>query len=1664
MNTITEISICCEEMISKLEREEKFSRGSNNVKGKSRHVPKFVKCKKLRLHAIADMELQARESVDEVKSQIHLAVLHSAADRELQLQMAAGDEDDLDENNDDNYVETEAEREEQRERQQAREKFDMNLMMNFLDKHIATMLKNKYINTGSDGHWLPKRGEALDIISDFTESCFFAYKYYAGMDDIVHWSMLVYKLFTKRSVGQDLMQFINKLFAPDEVQGLADISAPTTFGDVLRGLRSGFDMGQEMFEHPVLKKFKKLYYHLLTQGFLARFGLKLDDENYSKLEQRAIAAGNLSRHGLWLSAFDVILFLLEKSYEFKQTGDICVFAQTTSAYDDWYKRADKVLALAPFTGNLEAHGTTHFEFLRELDSVMTEGEAYVKYTKLRAGTSSHYLTKKMASLYLVKAQNTTIEFAQRERKAPLGVLLHGKSSVAKSTFAKMLFYYYGKIRNLPTADHYIYRRSPASDYWTNFDTSMWCIELDDIAFLNPKKSTEVDPTLKELLNVINNTPYMPNQASLEDKGKTPVRADLVICTTNTLNINADEYFSCPLAVQRRLPFVISITPKDDYRRPDGMFKSEAADVKEGMYPDYWKITVSKIQPYETLEKVEKARIVPHCKYENILDFLADFGKVIMDHEANQQRAMSCDNFMSDIAVCDQCFRPKYACNCVQVQVEDQVVVYDPNRVNTVDWVVQKSWKSWLYWAAKPVWYPVCWSWCRTAPIRTWCAYWTLTCWLTRPVIDLTMKSFYGRSMLYWVYLILSSDYKGRITACLNSYNISPQKIRTALFYMMQVVQMIGMMYFLYDNVSGKKAARKAATQRDEAIAKTIYKDIDDLTEHQTVCHKRKQKCKCQFDEEDVQGNRYGSTEEQLAKEEEANVWYNSEQELTTFDVPLPSQSMVGVGETQFRDIVANNIVCVVVENDEEIGHRTRRSCGVYLTGHDLLVNAHSFAESEQWTVTIYRTNPDQGISDKITFLVRPSDLVLRRGNDLALLRVWNAPPARDIYKFWSFEDIHVTQLWEFVRRQDGSVLSREMFGVMRSPEMEVPSLGISVDAVVGTLRTCDEATVNGDCGGLGVAATPRGPVIVGIHLLGRERTSGVMIVKKSLLDDMLLEMDSKDLVPMKVQGGGSPSFSAHGITRMLGPLHHRSMTRYMPKGTLRVYGSFVGFRPNFKSSVCKTPLCEKMCEHFNYEVDHGKPAMMGFEPFKNNLEKMVGSECPFRMDVVREISQDFFNDIIQGLPEGWESELVELSDRAAVNGLPGVKYIDAINRSTSMGFPWNKSKKGFLFTAADERYPDGVDFDSEFWERVREIERKYARGERAYPIFSASLKDTPTPFKKIAMKKTRVFTGGPADFSIVSRKVLLPFVRLLQKNRFLFEAAPGVVTQSCEWGEIYKYLTPFGEDRMVAGDYGSYDKKMKAMWILYAFMLIAAVYKAAGFDDQYVTKIMCIGEDTAFSFANFNGDLYEFFGSNPSGHTLTVIINSIVNSLYMRYCYWILNPKNETKTFKEFVHLMTYGDDNIMGVSRKAEWFNHTAIQRTLETIGVEYTMADKTSDSVPFINIANTSFLKRKWRWDEEIGAWMAPLELDSIKRALTVTLPSKTIDKYTKMVQTCMSELNEFFFYGREIFDRERSFFLEVLADEPYCAILATIKVPTYDQLVERFHSVSEALRRQT
>jgi hypothetical protein len=541
-----------------------------------------------------------------------------------------------------------------------------------------------------------------------------------------------------------------------------------------------------------------------------------------------------------------------------------------------------------------------------------------------------------------------------------------------------------------------------------------------------------------------------------------------------------------------------------------------------------------------------------------------------------------------------------------------------------------------------------------------------------------------------------------------------------------------------------------------------------------------------------------------------------------------------------------------------------------------------------------------------------------------------------------------------------------------------------------------------------------------------------------------------------IQSGPPLLESEDGNIPQVGELHHKSVFRYIEEGNATVYGSLPGFRGGNKSKVVDTHIRADV-EEYGIECKTGKPVLVGYEPWRLGALDIVQQEFKIDDNVLSQCVQSFTDDILRSLPKSQLAELTILDDTSTLNGLPGVKFIDKMNRKTSMGYPWRTKKSNYLINMGSfDQWNDCVTFGPEFYERVNKIVDTYRQGQRVMPVFINHPKDEPTALHKIEAKKTRLFSGSPADWGFVVRKYLLSTVRVIQNNKYIFEAAPGTNATSLEWDNMYHYLTQHGKNQMVAGDYAKFDKRMSAQMVLSAFTVLENILRKAGWPEDDLLIIHGIACDTSFPLSDFNGDLVEFWGSNPSGHPLTVIINSIVNSLYLRYTWCKMDLPMED--FKTKVSLMTYGDDNIMGVSRTVPQFNHTSIQTELAKIGVKYTMADKEAESVPYISISEVSFLKRKWIYKAEVGSHVAQIEFDTIQKMLTKCLPSKVISMEAHAIEVMNCALREFFFYDKETFQLWRGRFLAIVKKRGLEAEYELAPFPVYEELIEGYLEVSK------
>jgi hypothetical protein len=1573
---------------------------------------------------------------------------------------------------------------------------------------------------------MPEAEYVLDLIESLS-ALVYQVSRSRNVADVVAAMLVFIKSRTKKSLVMAAMKhakkLINDIFREDEVQSVDDKIAQ---------LRLLVDNYGAVCDSVFAKKVYRLLMYGVSLSLFDSIGLSMESMGYNKMEQVLLKKKYHVGHDLFRCLLETTVFILERGRQCYITGSYEPLLHSGGAYVEWLTEAQRIKSLSACTTNLEPHGTTLFQFLADLDSALEKGASIERHSYKTLGKKDdqcelRMVQRLMADLRVIRDNELTKKAARQTREAPFAILIAGKSSVGKSAFSHLLFQHFAKLRNLPSADEHRYQRNFSEEYWSGFATSQWCVHLDDVAYRRASHP-QGDSSLDEIIQIVNNIPYVPNQADLCDKGKTPLRAKLVTATTNADHLNAHAYFHCELAVRRRFPFVVEIAPKEQYAKEGSMLDgSRVPPLEDGTYPDLWNIVVKKVVPTNFDRMNQGARLEVVREFGDIYDFIAYFSELADLHDEQQAKALAGENVVTGIQLCGACRLPEKACRCVQevpgemeVQSIEVVVCAATNCVTaSANWlggmcmscILFSAWVTAIFAQRGPDMVESTYVYVMRTRLFRWIIIWGLRqttgrlvpSWahhLMGTISHVRVRHTAKWAAMFAVLLVIvqgaTSFYVTRKTTEVVGTKIKKvvvNKCRKILLNRACDELMSGTPTFVNIPYSCAECDRESSGYFSAALGKHFcafhFLDVEgewDMIKEKVGPEKageifdqwqamwseentQKAVVDEDLDEDEplaydapvghVQGNEVRISERiggriETDTEQREQVWYKNDYQTTTFDVNPLTTSWKDDYQRARRQVLFNT-AHVFARRRCGSGYLKREGRLLCVSSHVWMTNNHVLPSEGDFELVFTRSASKDGVTQNKTMLIRQSQVKRFPEHEVAFIELRDIPPKQRIVDLFPNATLQGKFRGEIVGIDEGGANHMQSVSVTSKDVRFVPRFEREFEIWSGYVK---EPTRVGQCGSPWLVNSPRGPIILGIHFLGLDLTAGCKSVSKDIV-----ERGIQQCTEFEIQSS-EPVLSAPSAKLDIVPLHNKSPIRFIQNGTANVYGSLTGSRSSSKSHVTRTVICEAM-EKRGYQVKFGAPVMRGWMPWRKNLIEMVQTESLADDQLIRDCATHFARDILKGVTKKELSELMVLDNMSAVNGLPGVTYVDKINRSTSMGNPWKKSKKHFLHSiSADETWQEPVAFSDEVMDRVDDIIERYQKGVRWYPNFCAHLKDEATSFKKIEAQKTRVFTGAPADWSLVVRKYLLSFVRLMQNNRFVFEAGPGTVCQSLEWQEIREYLVQFGEDRIVAGDYGKFDKRMSASFVLAAFDVIIAVHRTAGWSEEDLRILKCIAEDTAFPLVDFNGDLIEFYGTNPSGHPLTVIVNSLVNSLYMRYVFAKLSEEREDVTvadFQKYVKLMTYGDDNVMGVSVEADWFNHTAIQNNLAAIGVEYTMADKESESVPFVHINDVSFLKRTWVFDPLMKCYLAPLDHDSIEKMLTIGVASNTICAEAQAVAVIEAALNEYFYYGKLVFEEKRKMLMEVVNETDIDHFVTKSTFPTWEALEQRFWNSSKHVK---
>jgi len=777
----------------------------------------------------------------------------------------------------------------------------------------------------------------------------------------------------------------------------------------------------------------------------------------------------------------------------------------------------------------------------------------------------------------------------------------------------------------------------------------------------------------------------------------------------------------------------------------------------------------------------------------------------------------------------------------------------------------------------------------------------------------------------------------------------------------------------------------------------------------------------------TEGNLHPTSAEDLdARDAEVNVWATKPTaEPMEVDTKLSTMTL-----DQLKNVTQKNLVYMKGPLFTRDGNVKTTFCnGFFLMSNVLLIPNHMIENAEEWKVTVYKGSPDQ-VGSRFATVIYPEHCVRIPHTDLCVVWMPKGGDHRNVMHLFPNGSLRNTVSNMLYRQEDGSVTDTQhklRSGIVRMAD--VSSVGLDYK---GAYYDHEDGTFAGLCMGVHLAKE-KTPFIAGFHLAGNGQVGAIGTVCRSELDAAISQLDAIPGVLRSTSTSSIPK-SQLGVSYYKdNEVHPKSAVNFLPEGSYMKYYGQLFERARPVSAVVTTIMSEHVSQIMGVPNKWGKPklknnAESGHYPYQKSLAYSVvpSSGVPGRL--LTYAVEDYKNEILQ-LLENYTFLLPDirpLNKSEVVNGIAGKRFIDRMKASTSPGFPLSGRKdKWFNFSEDDPTFVESI--DPMFWDQVETMKESIRRGERCNAIFKACLKDEAT---KLDSDKVRVFQSAPMALQLLIRAYFLPLARVLSMYPLISECAVGINAVGPEWQQMSDHICKYGSERILAGDYSKYDLRMSPQLVLAAFRILIDIAKfSSNYTDDDLLIMQGIATEVAYPLVAYNGDLIGLYGGNPSGHNMTVYINSIVNSLLFRSGFAAIY--GTSYRFSDCVALMTYGDDAKSSVKEGFEEFNHISYAEFLAEHDMVFTMPDKTSVPVPFMNDNDADFLKRKNVLHEDLQCRVGVLDEESIFKMLHTCVKSKQITPEEQAGNIIDSAMHELFFHGREKYTLRQSQLKQIAND---------------------------------
>lgn len=1446
--------------------------------------------------------------------------------------------------------------------------------------------------------------------------------------------LLYVKTHFKESLAVTAFEFIRSFLFPVEPQGDNDVP------DWLGGLRSHLGNWKLFTTHPVFKKFSYLCSCMITLGLCDKSSFDWNVAGVQIFSVNAVEK-QVGAFDLLGAIVETLIFFVEGGYACFTTGSIKPLLYSDHRMREFDRDYNLIVANIDNvqTGNLHrSAGMDENEFAHKLEVTLRSAQELVDVAQ--GSWERKVFSDKLARLRNIESTFNLVRVQGGLRVAPYCVCFFGGSGVGKSSISALTMVVGLSSNGYRASDDVLITMNEADKYMSNMRSSVNGMFLDDV---NNTRAAFVEkaPTTK-FIEVVNNVRQYANMAEAQHKGKVSIEPRWVNVTTNTKDFGANVYSNEPVSVVRRANVTVTVTVKQkfctrSFAGAHGMMldpqkvaefytNPETGVVEIPMLPDIWDLKVERVLEvksqapggvssigYETV--IHNGCPLDCVGIETFLEYvLEDSAK----HFVNQQSLIErSNNLVAKFVFCPECKKPDQLCKCAvephgasgnyMVGVVAGVVTSNlrDRFLNACTKVWQKEEKNWENWATRKIvqlsldiedsWFV---KWTNWIP-NDWLLHpWgkTAVLFALREEVGTQIRAAYVRSIFCCCFLAI-------VSTILGCSLLSLPIILYILYRLLVRVRVVREELFR-QIVDRNDSIPEIAKRARDSTMKFVLGALGGAAVLYSICLMYRGFRKSKFF---PQGNLTPCCAEDIEKRDaEESPWRGL---APVAEIPC-SQSHRTIVPSDLANLAFKNLCFMQIRRPTVVN-----SCDAFFPCSNVAIIPHhmwfrgSDTPDETMDVTFTHAN---GHNFRCNLGYDHS--VLIPNTDLSVVWVPAGGEWRDVRKFLPLEKCPDGPVLVPYRGKDGTRLDCTAYA-------KFGAVGHNRSAFMGVDLVYNTPTFKGMCMAPIISNT-KNAMISGFHLGGETgKFVGVGgVITQNQFEQALLDLSQCPGVLLAHSMGNMQSEQYGKRVLSSRTVHPKCPLNFMPDGPVVAFGSVEERSAGF-SKVVELPISAAVEEVYGVERKHGPPKINPtWRVFHENLTHVQKPSPGIPAYLLDLAVEDYLKSVLPVLRNpGSRKYLRVLNNDECLSGIDGVRFIDSLVLSTSAGFPFGGPKEQFFERLPpNDTHQSPLNLDDKFWEMVLYCENEYVDGRRCYHIFKSCLKDEPT---KLTSTKVRVFQGAPLHLSILIRKYFLPVARVLSLNPLISECAVGINCQGPEWQQLVDHVKTFGTTRILAGDYSKYDLRMPAQLILAAFKILISIAENSGrYNSRDLVIMRGIATDVAYSVTSYDGTLVQMLGSNPSGHNLTVYVNSIVNSLLFRAAYYDLDPF--PIHFQDVCKLSTYGDDAWCGVSEKCHNLDHLSFATFLAKYDMVFTMPDKTSEPTAFMQFDDVDFLKRRSCFHPKIGIEFGALDEGSIFKSLHSVVRSKAISLSEQSVANMEGALREWFFHGENVYEDRR------------------------------------------